>query len=64
MGVDCVLKTPVRVYVRTPTFIETCAVCINRMPIGTRGKFAGTRGRRGSRLRGDDEGCSGKVVPR
>lgn len=50
------------VYVYTYARQHVCATMrISRMPIGTRGKFVGTRGRRGSRLRG---GCSGKVVPR
>lgn len=55
-----------RLHPRSPTCCN--AMCISRMPIGTRGKFAGTRGRRGNC--GGEGGknamgwCSGKVVPR
>lgn len=54
-----------RVHPRSSTRAHRYAVCISWMPISTRSKFVGTRGRRGSRLlRGGALGCSGKVVPR
>lgn len=42
------LSMCMRLHPRLPTCRD--AMCISRMPIGTRGKFAGTRGRRGNRL--------------
>lgn len=41
-----------RVHPRSSTRVRCYTMCISRMPIGTPGKFVGTRRRRGSRLRG------------
>ena len=43
-------------YPRSSTSVRCYTVCISRMPIGTPGKFVGTRGRRGSRLCGGHGG--------